>query len=453
MIKKSLVFGGITLFVVTLLVLAGCPDVVNDATRDDDPRQEDVSLTVQAGGPVIGLKLNTGTFKDEVQTDTSIQGAFKVYSSTTDYSLGTGATFKLNGTTLLTITPGTSHTIPNTGSYTVKIPGTAIVPPTGSVVGQGNVNGGAQGNIPVQTSANQTVGGENAIKVVLTNGSFVSEITGAQFEHDPSSGITTSNASDVVVSTDGKTATIYGTNLASVAQDVKIGIKAGALAGYPVVTASNVTVSALKAQQDIVITVSTAYSGDDFIKIALTNGAFASGVSIDDFTVTEGTNAITIAESDTLTVKDDAIAVIKVATVSTTGNFKLKIDKTAFDSTDDIVLVGDVTVTTTKQGTVEVTSAAADGGDNKLVITIAGGGKFASGVTYDKFVKVSATGSDNVDIKSDVIGLTNGNATATISLDPAFSGPNTITVEINRLAFDPNWPVIDADVTVVDPGT
>jgi hypothetical protein len=416
---------------------------------------------------IIGIQLTTGKFITGLASNTTVISKFIIKKPDgSNYNLGTGPAYKLSADRkVFTITTVTGADPMPTGGLTVTIPKEAIDP--SQVVPGGGATGGTvtQANIPVKTSTTQATGGDNAIVVTLTEGSFVPGITGADFIHStvaPISVIVTNNESEVELSADGKTATIYGIAAATASGDVKIGINASALLGYPVITDAKVVVSSKTVdQRDITKSVTnTPGIGDNYIKIELAAGKeFDTGVGISDFNLIHpatAPNGITIETGDLVTLSSDKTkVVIKVTNGSTSAtSFQLKIFKTAFGSTTK-VLPGDITVTTTKQAAVVKESGyATSGNEIKLTIALTNGGKFkteADGLLITQFTRTA--GASNADIGTSLTNLYRSSATeVVITLGTPFDSVATITVSIDPAAFDPSWPVVADDVTIT-PGS
>jgi hypothetical protein len=441
MLKKSLVFGGIALVAFTLLVLVGCPDVVSNGPPNTGEVQGNLTVTASAaGGDVIVIKLKAGKFKSTLATDTTITSKFEIEKPDgTEFDLGTSPTYKLASDTVFTITVGAgADPMPTTGNLKVTIPSAAI--DSGVVVkdGQAEVETSPkQGDIAVQTSAAQAVIGANAIVVKLpsaSTGSFASELAGDDFIDESTSVIRIDENSEVVVSDGGKTATIYG-NPAVAAGAVKVGIRASAFLGYPVVTATDVTVSSAKETGQRPITVSIIpTSGDNFITLVLGGGGtFDSDAEASNFTLgSSATGAVT-----GLQIKSNTRAVIKVGTPFGTADFTLKIAAAAFDDATT-VYPRDVTPGTTKQADVVVTPIATSSSTEEvLTITILNGGKFITSPELTLFTK---TGNDSVTFTGSPV-LSSNDTVAKITLSGDTTDSQTLGVTIDADAFDPDFLV------------
>jgi hypothetical protein len=476
MIRKSLVFGGITLMVLALTVLVGCPDVVSDdpgggPTNPNNPNnpndpdnpgtgtQQDITITaaVATGASVIGIQLTDGKFVAAVQTDDTVKGKFKIKKGDEDFSLGTGATYKLSpDRTVLIITPGTgADTIPATGSLTVTVPSSAIEAKTTGVVSAGTGAAvGLQTAIPAKESAENAVVGHNAIVVTLAAGFFDPGITGANFEHPASgSAIDTTAHSEVEVSSDGKTATIYGPP-ADAAGKVKIGIKPSALIGYPIVAPSNVTVSSkvVTGQRDIIVPLENApVVGDNYIKVTLKNGGEFVGNTLPagNFSLIHpdaNPNGILIGTGTVKVSTDKKQAVIKVQTAATTTTaFELNIKKVAFNATTPVE-VEDVEVDTLTQATSVVVDPIDTSADTEtvLTITIKNGGKFINPApVVGVFIP---TGTETPTFTA--VTFNNEKTEAKITLGSDTTDDRTVGVTIPDTAFDLGWLVEPDDITL-----
>jgi hypothetical protein len=443
MLKKSLVFGGIALVAFTLLILVGCPDVVSNGPTDAVQGDLTVSASAAAGSgdAVIVIQLSSGKFISGLATNATAIGKFIIKNpDNTVFNLGTNPTYKLNSVrTVFTITGAAdADSIPTDGKLTVTIPKEAI---DSSVV----VVGGAkvdtspiQVDIPLKTSVASAVENANAIVVTLSQGSFVSGITGKDFNDVADSVIHIDENSEVEVSADGRIATIFGKSPASSGGNVKVGIQASALVGYPVVTATDVTVSGVTEDGQRPITVSiTPVSGDDFITIALNAGTFKTDAVAGNFTLgSSATGAVTGLQR-----KSGTKAVIKVGTPFTDAtSFKLKIAAAAFATGTRVYQDNVVTKTTTKQEDVVVAPIdTSSDTENVLTITIVNGGKFVTSPAIALFEK---TGTDTVTFTSSPYpNLSNNNTVAKITLSTDTTNSNTLGVTIDADAFDPDFLV------------
>jgi hypothetical protein len=452
MLKKSLVFGGIALVAFTLLVLVGCPDVVsNGNTPPPNTGQGDLTVTAAAaaGARTIGVELTSGKFIENLDTNTTVRKDFQIKNGTSDFNLGDNPTYKLSSDRkVFTITPGGTgaEEIHSSGTLTVTIPKEAI--DSSAVVGQGGAQVGTspiQADIAVQTSAAQAAIGANAIVVTLSQGSFVSTITGADFIHEATSTIVTDNDSEVEL-TDGRTATIYGKNAAVSQGTVKVGINESALVGYPVVTATDVTVSGVTKAGQRLITVSiTPVSGDDFITIELNAGTFKADAVAGNFTLIPGSS--TIGAVTGLQLKsDDEKAVIKVGTPFTDANpFTLKIAAAAFAAGTTVYRDNVTTAVTTRQADVVVTPIdTSSNTEEVLTIIIVNGGKFVTSPAIELFRQ---TGTEAAEFTGSPT-LSNNNTVAKITLNIDTTDSKTLGVNIEAEAFDPDFLVELDDISL-----
>jgi hypothetical protein len=471
MYKKNLVFGSLAFLGITLLILTGCPNVVNDGPNNQTPPvlQDDVTVTtaedVPTGASVLGLKLAKGQFK----TTAVALSNFKIDSNAPP----AGAAGKLSPDRKVLVITGLTLTAGN--KVTLFIPKEAL---EGDVVVATDVTieaVGIQGAIAAKESTADVAADDNAIKVTLKNGFFISSATAADFEHDsaitPTSKIKTGDTSEVSISADGKTATIYGlgeNTEGTVGTKAKIGIKASALVGYPIVAAADVTVTTEKetGQQAVTKSIPTPANGDNYITLTIAGtgtGKFVAAPLLTAFTIrpATGADAIAIGAGSVKVSADGKKAVIKVETKSDgTAAFKVKIAASAFsaETSDPIVLADHVTAATTKQGVVPYTIPGTNNiSGSTLTIGIANGGKFKSvastgntGLGISDFTN-TATPTPAV-IATGTITLDAAKTTATVPLTVGVTGGTAYSFNINAAAFDDSWLVTTDDITVT-PGT
>jgi hypothetical protein len=447
MFRKDLVFKTLAFFSITFLALIGCPNVVDDG--DDSPpiqTQGDIEkeVAVAAGAATLGIELTDGSFAQGVAPS-----SFTIPENETGFTVGSTLVVSPGGK-VLTIKGGTPATKAGNIKVTIKkeaFAATTVV--TGDKVTPTIV--GAQGSVSSLTSDADVATGANAIEVKLNKGVFNTGITGADFEHDNDSGITTTNGSTVMLSTDNKTATIYENGSVAAQKKARIGIKASALVGYPLVAAADVTITSTKGTDPYITQQVTPASGDTYIKVPLTGGTFTNTAGISNFILVPvpGTTTNTIALGTTADVKfntDKTQAVIKLGSPSiSTDKFWLKIATAAL--TPASTTVG--SITTTKQATnlekISLTGTGSKSGP--IVVTIGGGGKFKSplvvtrtgfqgGTTEVTFVSVTLNSPENTE--------------ATIVLSGAPASSTTLGVALiaaDDLATD-SWLVEADDITL-----
>jgi hypothetical protein len=415
--------------------------------------QYDVTVTtaenVPAGGAaILGIKLAKGQFTAAAAALSN----FKI-----DNAPPTDVVGKLSPDGKVLVITG--FTLTADKKVTLFIPKEALE--EGDVVVPADVTikaVGIQGDIDAKESTDVAVAGHNAIKVTLANGFFVSSATAASFTHDPTSKIKTGDTSEVSISSDGKTATIYGIGEntgGSVGTKAKIGIKASALLGYPIVAEADVTVTTA-GQEVVTKDISIPTTGDNYITLTLGTGKFVANLLVTAFTIIHpdtGADAIDIGTAGSVKVSADGKkAVIKVQTPSDgTAAFKVNIAASAFSAEigDPIVLAGDVTATTTQQGdglsTILNTDLDTDAG-NTLIITINNGGKFKpvgdTGLGIDDFTDNTGTViATDVRLNAETIAIVTLTRDAKVSNIP-------YSFNINTAAFDESWLVTPDDITV-----
>ncbi|MDR2210525.1 MAG: hypothetical protein LBO65_03535 [Spirochaetaceae bacterium] len=460
MIKKSLLFGGITLMVLALMVLVGCPDVVTDDPGGSGVQtQTDLTITAAAttGANVIGIQLTSGKFVAGLETNATQKSKFVIKNPDgTVFNLGTDPIFKLNpGRTVLTITLGTgADTIPTTGNLTVIVPGTAVEGNSSGGTG-GTVSDTAQTEVSAESAANAAIGA-NAIKIELNASSFVPGITvvGTYFEADGGNALPFTSSSEVVLSNDNKTATIYGTTALTDVGPVKIKIKPSALFGYPIIAAANVTVSGITvgASDEIVETI-IPHDDDDYIRITLSTGTFVPTPPLAAFTLVHpatGPNAITIGSGSLEVNTDNKKVVIKPQTPSDgTTSFKLRINTTTAFNPTPAVSSGYVTAVTTKQGNVVVPVIETSAGtEDVLTITINNGGKFITPAPLVSGIFTQTGTGSGVTFTSTNVTLSSGDTVAKITLSGDTTDGANLGVTIDAAAFDSDWLVESDDITL-----
>ncbi|MDR0688912.1 MAG: hypothetical protein LBG08_01410 [Spirochaetaceae bacterium] len=469
MYKRNLFFGSLAFLGITLLILTGCPNVIDDGTdKLPGPSQEDLTVTATAnsanGDTALWIQLSKGSFAASVTA-----GTFEIKTDgyeDTNFRPGATPVLKISpDRKILTITGGGADASPvsEAKKITVRIPKEAL---TGEVVSATDVTVGTvdQGNVDIPQPATSTnaAKGNNAIEVSLSKGSFASEVTtGAYFTHFPNdSAIETHVGSDVTVSADGRKATIYGLTAAAGTGPIKIGVKQSALVGYPTVQTADVSFAAttLTNAPSIITLATTPANNDNYITITLGDAhTFATTPSISNFTLIHpatSPNGIAIGTGTLVvnTAKTKAVITVGTPADNVSSSFRLKIAKTAF-TTSGTIAASNITVATTQQEDVDDKESALSTGTNTHIrIVIANGGKFAAEPSLVIGHFTNTMGNDPIDSSATISGgfFTRVSDTeVTIDLGVDFAAMDKkIVVDIDAAAFAVGWPVTADDITI-----
>jgi hypothetical protein len=449
MSKKNFLFGSLAFLGITLLILSGCPNVVDNGTAPPAPSQDDVTVTVPVakGDTTLGIELTDGSFKSTLTTD-----LFTIDSNGTGFALGTDPKIKVApGSKIFTVTGSQEVTKEDGGTVKVTIKSGAFAPST--VVTPDKATGqpvGIQGEIAAKAAAVDVDGDHNAIEVTLTKGVFNPGITMADFIPANDSKIKVEDYSTVTLSSDNKKATIFGAvNGSATGSKAKVGIKQSALFGYPLVTETDVTITSVKGTDPYInVESSVPIVNDNYITVSLDGSDKFNAPNANDFVIpksnTNNTNGISIGTGTVAVNSAKTKAVIKVETGSTTASaFWLKINKNAFVA----VPASTITVGTTKQDltlstTDEVTG---DGIKTVLDITLSNGGKFKNPLTTNTGFVVTVNNSDLESSVFSVVRNSDSNVIITLSSVPANAEAVVVTITAASV-LDDSWPVDDDDI-------
>ncbi|MDR1108205.1 MAG: hypothetical protein LBL19_04135 [Spirochaetaceae bacterium] len=446
MFRKDLVFKTLAFFGITLLVLAGCPNVVDDGPDSTTtPEQQDVEIDVSVtkGATALGIKLTAGKFKPD--SDQKVE----YFKPGEGFSISENAKIKVASDKKSLIIKDCTAAVESQATIKITITKDAFETPSleTDVAKKDTITGGAQEDIDAKVSAGNAAVGHKAIVVTLEGGGlFDSGIAGVDFIHATKgeSKIVTTNASPVVVSADKTKATIYGE--AGEEGSVKIGIRASALVGYFHVTAGDVKISS--AAGYINNSPITPAENDDYITVKLGPGkTFVDEPALKAFTLTNGAGIAIGGDNSNVKLNSGKTkAVIKASSKSTdTTAFALSIDEYVFTlPLPNLDVEGDITVKATQQNEVVIPALAATGATNELVVTIVNGGKFKD-ISDGATTGFTMTGGTEKSVTFSKAAL-NSDGTVTITLSGKPNG--TVGVTIAKAAFDESWLVEADDITL-----